>query len=256
MRILIIEDETQAAWDLQQTIASVQPSAEIIGVVDCVAGIHEWFARHEAPDLIFSDIQLGDGIVFDAYKKLSIPCPVIFCTAFDEYLLQAFKTNGIDYLLKPIDEKEVKRSFEKLELLQKPASASQQAAFLNKAILEMLGRQTNYKSNFLIPHRDKLIPVETGQVCYFKVSDAGSEIVLMNGKSYSHSFTLDYLSSVLNPLQFHRVSRQYLLSFDAIHEIEHHDERKLLIHLKEPCKEKIVVSKAKASGFLQWVQKR
>lgn len=256
MKILIIEDEAQAAWNLQQTIVSVVPTAEILGIVDCVAGIEEWFAQHDAPDLIFSDIQLGDGTVFEAYKKITIPCPIIFCTAYDEYLLQALKTNGVDYLLKPIDEKELKRSFDKLAIIQKPFSDARQQAMLNKALLEILNNKSSYKSNFLIPHRDRLIPVETGQIAYFKVNDAKAEIMLLNGKNFFHHYTLDYLESVLNPALFYRASRQHLLSFEAIHEIEQYDDRKLMVHLKEPNNEKIVVSKAKASDFLQWVQKR
>lgn len=256
MRILIIEDEAQAAWNLQQSIKTVEESAEIIGVVDCVAGIEEWFATKEMPDLIFSDIQLGDGVVFDAYKKIEIPCPIIFCTAFDEYLLQAFKTNGIDYLLKPIDEAEIKKSFEKLAILQKSQTPQQQTGVLNKAILELLEQRPRYKSNFLVPHRDRLIPVETRQIAYFKVYEDNAEIALLNGQTYTHNYTLDHLASVLDPRQFHRVSRQYLLGYDAVHEIEHHDDRKLLVHLKEPCREKIIVSKAKVSEFLKWMQHR
>jgi len=256
MRILIIEDEVQAAWNLQQTIMTVKPDVTIVGVIDSISVLQEWFTQNEGPDLIFSDIQLGDGIVFDAFKKMTLGCPIIFCTAYDEYLLQAFKVNSIDYLLKPIDEIEVKKSFEKLSSLQKSLSTIEQHSFLNKAILEMLERKTKYKTNFLIPHRDKLIPVEASQIVYFKVDDIYSEICLLDGKTYRHTFTLDYLDTVLNPLQFHRVNRQYLVSFDAISEIEHHDDRKLLIHIKVPCREKIIVSKAKASEFLTWMQKR
>src|SRR5262245_57195737 len=119
MKILIIEDEAQAAWNLKETILSVEPESEILGIVESLAGIKEWFAKQKAPDLIFSDIQMGDGIVFDVYKNITIPCPIIFCTAYDEYLLQAFKSNGIDYLLKPIDETEVRKSFEKVARIRK-----------------------------------------------------------------------------------------------------------------------------------------
>ena len=256
MRILIIEDEVQAAWNLQQTIMTVKPDVTIVGLIDSIAGLQEWFTHNEGPDLIFSDIQLGDGIVFDAFKKMILACPIIFCTAYDEYLLQAFKVNSIDYLLKPIDETEVKKSFEKLSILQKSLTAIEHHDLLNKAIAEIFERKTIYKTNFLIPHRDKLIPIETNQIVYFKVDDIRSEICLIDGKTYHHSFTLDYLGTVLNPLQFHRVNRQYLLSFESISEIEHHDDRKLLLHIKVPGKEKIIVSKAKASEFLNWMQKR
>jgi DNA-binding LytR/AlgR family response regulator len=255
MKILIIEDESQAAWNLETTILSVRPGVTILGVIESLAGMREWFAKNEMPDLIFSDIQLGDGIVFDVYRNIAVPCPIIFCTAYDEYLLQAFKTNGIDYLLKPIDENEVRKSFGKLAVLQESA-ANYRQVYLDKAIMEILEAKQAYKTNFLVPHRDKLIPIEVENIAFFRVNDSGSELGLLNGKTYHHSFTLEYLTTVLNPKQFYRANRQYMMAFNAIHEIEHHDDRKLLVHLKEPCKEKIVVSKAKASEFLKWVQVR
>jgi len=255
MKILIIEDEAEAAWNLETTILKVKPGVTIVGIIESLTRVNEWFANNEMPDLIFSDIQLGDGIIFDVYKNLTLTCPVIFCTAYDEYLLQAFKNNGIDYLLKPIDESEVKRSFEKLAVIQKSVTINHQA-YLTKAILEILEKKQAYKTNFLVPHRDKLIPIEARHIAFFKVNELGSELGLLNGKTYHHSFTLEYLTSVLDPMQFYRANRQYMMAFNAIHEIEHHEDRKLLVHLKEPCNEKIVVSKAKASDFLEWVQKR
>ena len=118
MNILIIEDEIQAAWDLKQTILKVRPQVHITAVLDSVSATQEWLESQPSPDLIFSDIQLGDGLIFDLFATIKLPCPVVFCTAFDEYLLRAFKTNGIDYLLKPIREEEVRQSLVKLEHLQ------------------------------------------------------------------------------------------------------------------------------------------
>lgn len=255
MNILLIEDEQQAAWNLQTTIQTVKPGANILGVADSLTSAKDWLTGKPAPDLIFSDIQLGDGIIFDLFKAVAISCPVIFCTAYDEYLLQAFKSNGIDYLLKPIDEAELKRSFEKLEVLQR-STLTRHQVLPDKVLPEIFRQKHAFKSSFLIPHRDKLIPVETNSICFFKVTENGAELGLSDGKTYHHNFTLDYLVTVLDPLQFCRVNRQYILSFSGIHEIEHYDDRKLLVHLKEPCKEKIVISKAKASEFLRWVQSR
>lgn len=256
MRILIVEDEEQAAWNLRQAILAVEPAAEIIGQVDSIATVKDWFAHNEMPDLVFSDIQLGDGIVFDAFRHITLSCPVIFCTAYDEYLLQAFKGNGIDYLLKPIDEAELRQSFEKLAILQKSLGQKGMPDLLNEAVSEWLERKRAFKKNFLIPHRDKLIPIETTQIAYFKVNETEAEIGLMDGNTYIHHFTLDYLASVLDPQQFYRVNRQYLLSYDAIQEIEHYEDRKLLLLLKSSQAERILVSKAKAPAFLMWMQNR
>ena len=256
MRILIIEDEEQAAWNLQQSIRAVEPAAEILGPVDTLAAVKDWFARNEMPDLVFSDIQLGDGIVFDAFRQLTLRCPVIFCTAYDEYLLQAFKGNGIDYLLKPIDEAELRQSFEKLAILRQSLGRKDIPDLLQEAVSEWIERKKSFKKNFLIPHRDKLIPIETAQIAYFKVNETEAEIALMDGKTYHHHFTLDYLASVLDPQQFYRVNRQFLIAYEAIQEIEHYEDRKLLLLLKSSRAERILVSKAKGPAFLKWVQSR
>lgn len=256
MRILLIEDEVQAAWNLQQTILKLEKDAVLVGLLDSLSDIQKWFNKNDLPDLIFSDIQLGDGNIFDSFIATSIPCPIIFCTAYDEFLLQAFKVNGIDYLLKPIDDKEVKRSLDKFHTLKKTFSTNQHNLSLHKAIHQILDEKLGYKTNFLLPHRDKLIPVESNQIAFFKVNDTCSDLCLKNGKTYHHSFTLEYLSSVLNPRLFFRVNRQFLLAFDSIREIEHAEDRKLLIYLNDPCNDKILVSKAKAPEFLHWMQDR
>ncbi|RYY30626.1 MAG: response regulator transcription factor, partial [Chitinophagaceae bacterium] len=247
MNILIIEDEKQAAWSLSESIMRLKPGARILGVVPSVNEILDWFADNPDPDLIFSDIQLGDGCAFDAYAKLEIQCPIIFCTAYDEYLLQAFQTNGIDYLLKPVDDRDLLRSFQKLEMLQQRASAKPDMAALEVAIRQMVETKAGYKTNFLFPHRDRLIPVATEMIAYFKVLESDGDVVLIDGQSYHHNFTLDYLASVLDPAQFYRANRQYLVAHRVISNIEHIEDRKLLLHLAGRYNDKIVMSKAKAS---------
>jgi DNA-binding LytR/AlgR family response regulator len=256
MKILIIEDEAQAAWNLRESIQRLRQEADIIGTVDSVMEVVHWFQTAEQPDLIFSDIQLGDGTVFDAFQQIPISCPVIFCTAYDEYFLKAFQSNGIDYLLKPVDDKELKRSFDKIEMIHRSLVGGSQEQALEKIMHRVLTQKRQYKSNFLFFHRDKLIPVSITQIAYFKVSETSSDVGLLDGRTYHHNFKLDYLTSVLDTSLFYRVSRQYLIHISAIDNIEYYDERKLLVHLKAPCMEKIVVSKAKASQFLQWIEGR
>lgn len=256
MRLLIIEDEVQAAWNLEDAILKCRPDVTIAGVLESLRAVKDWFKNNASPHLIFSDIQLGDGIVFDVLRELAPPCPIIFCTAYDEYLLQAFQANGIDYLLKPIDEKELKRSFEKLAMLERSLAPGRLPIDLGTAISEILERKKTYKTSFLVPYRDRLIPVEVDEISYFRVNESEADLALLDGRVYQHSFTLDYLASVLDPSHFFRASRQYLVALNAIKEIEHYEDRKLLLHLKHPCREKITVSKAKAPEFLRWMQER
>ncbi len=256
MNILIIEDEAQAAWSLAESIQRLKPGAKVVGVVPSVKGIIEWFDQNPGPDLIFSDIQLGDGCAFDAYTRVEINCPIIFCTAYDEYLLQAFQTNGIDYLLKPVDDRDLHRSFQKLEMLQKQSASPVDRTALDTAIRSIMERSTGYKTNFLFPHRDRLVPVGTDTIAYFKIIDSGGDVILLDGQTFRHNFTLDYLSSVLDPMQFFRANRQYLVAYQAISNIEYIEDRKLLIHFKAIQKDKVIISKARASQFITWMQER
>ncbi|MFN4313990.1 MAG: LytR/AlgR family response regulator transcription factor [Chitinophagaceae bacterium] len=256
MRILIIEDEPQAAWNLQQTVRAASPDSIVLALLDSVQGVIDWFAANENPDLLISDIQLGDGLVFDAFQKIGLTCPVIFCTAYDEYWLRAFRENGIDYLLKPIDEQDLKRSFEKIEKLRRSLTPVSSTAQMELLLKNWVQPAPVYKNNFLIPYRDRLVPIKVSDIACFKVLDSSSELILLDGSSYQHSFTLEYLCSILDPLQFYRVNRQYLVAYSAIQEIEHYEDRKLLLWLKKPCAERILISKAKAPDFLKWIEGR
>lgn len=249
MNVLIIEDELQTAWDLKQILLRIRPQAEIVGIVDSVETGKEWFAENAAPDVIFSDIQLGDGLVFEIFKDVPVTAPIIFCTAFDEYLLQAFKNNGIDYILKPIQDNEVEASLQKLENLQQPKPSAQLSLY--ELARDILGN--NYKSTFIVPFREKLYPVEAANISLFKIADSITELYTSDGKRFSTSYTLEYLEKVLDPKKFYRANRQAIISHHAISEIEHYFERKLLVYLKS-IKEPVLISKAKSSHFLGWLE--
>jgi len=256
MRILIIEDEIEAAWSLQEMIKKVNPSAIIIGIVDSIKAAKNWLSQNEEPDLLFTDIQLGDGIVFEFLQSHNISCPIIFCTAFDEYLLQAFKMNGIDYVLKPISENEINNCFLKFNKLSNHVFNSNKKELLKQAVEHFLTLNSKYKTNFLISHRDKLLPIAVSTIAYFKIMDHGSSIILINSDSYTTNFTLEYFASVLDPKLFYRANRQFLISIDVIKEVTHYEDRKLQINLKVKTSDLIIVSKAKSTEFLDWLEKR
>ncbi|PST84154.1 DNA-binding response regulator [Pedobacter yulinensis] len=250
MKVLIIEDEIQTAWDLKQILLGLHPGMEVLAVVDSVEAGKDWFFKHQPPDLIFSDIQLGDGLSFEIFQELNISIPVIFCTAYDDYLLQAFKTNGIDYILKPLKEAEVAASLKKHRNLQ---HALVQTAGTSLRELSSKFLQQPYKRTFLVSYREKLFPVDTDSIYLFKLAGGLTELCTAEGKKYNVSCTLDHLESVLDPDKFYRANRQVILSRSGIAEIEHYFERKLLVFVKA-VKEPIVVSKAKSSQFLNWLE--
>ena len=161
-------------------------------VIDTVENAIKWFNNHQCPDLIFSDIQLSDGLSFEIYKQIEVKCPIIFTTAYDEYMFEAFKTNGIDYLLKPIQESELERSIEKYHQLggeQNPDSGTD----LNALIEAVTNPMRKYKERFLVKIGAKLIPVQSADIAYFQYSDGSTEIITKDGKKYLWDQSLDDL---------------------------------------------------------------
>lgn len=253
MNIIIIEDEVETARYLRDTIKSLRPQLQVSAILDSVECSVEWFHENPSPDLIFSDIQLGDGLAFDIFSQVSIACPVIFCTAYDEFMLQAFKTNGIDYLLKPLNEKELEKSLNKFETFGQSFS-KYDTKTLHQVLQEISAGQRIYKNTFLVSYREKLMPMSVGEVSCFRKNDTGTLLYTRDGKEYSMSYTLESLVDMLDPRQFYRANRQCLISRRFIKEVEHYLDRKLLVKLNPSIIEPVVVSKAKASAFLNWLE--
>jgi DNA-binding LytR/AlgR family response regulator len=254
MDVVIIEDEIQTAWGLQNSIQVLRPDFKIIAVIDSVEAGIEWFHDYEQPDIIFSDIQLGDGLAFDILRHVQLICPVIFCTAYDEYAIQAFQNNGIDYLLKPIKEELLKKSLDKFDLFKKPFKNIYDTAFLDQLAKEITGNIKSYKSTFLVSYREKMIPVNIADIIFFRIMNDTVELNTKNNEQYRLSYSLDYIESIVDPKIFYRANRQYLLARNAIKEIENYFDRKLMIRLVQTKAEPVIVSKAKASDFLKWLE--
>lgn len=255
MKIVIIEDEVQAAWDLQNSIEQLQPECNVVATLDSVEAGVEWFSHNEQPDLIFSDIQLGDGLAFEILQQVKLTCPVIFCTAYDEYALRAFQNNGVDYLLKPIKQESLKKSLDKFNLFKNPKTNNNNLTLqdLMSAITKDL---KSYKSTFLVSFRDKMIPVNSNDIIFFKITDDAVELCTKNNDRYPLSYSLDQIESMVDPKLFYRANRQYLIAYHAIKEVENYFERKLLINIDQLNSEPIIVSKAKSSDLLKWLENR
>ena len=224
MKTVIIEDEKAAVRNLTSLLNEVKPEAEIIAILDSINSTIEWFGIHPMPELVFMDIHLADGSAFEIFDHISITCPIIFTTAYDEYALRAFKVNSIDYLLKPIGKEDIEHAFEKLDNLQDtiPENGSRRE---NKEeellhLIHSLKKQENYKTHFLIPIKgDKLLPVSIDMIQLFYIKDCQVKAVLTDGMEYNFSLTLDELVDCLNPSLFFRVNRQFLISREAIKDI-------------------------------------
>ncbi len=256
MKTVIIEDEKAAVRNLTSLLNEVKPEAEIIAILDSINSTIEWFGIHPMPELVFMDIHLADGSAFEIFDHISITCPIIFTTAYDEYALRAFKVNSIDYLLKPIGKEDIEHAFEKLDNLQDtiPENGSRRE---NKELLHLihsLKKQENYKTHFLIPIKgDKLLPVSIDMIQLFYIKDCQVKAVLTDGVEYNFSLTLDELVDCLNPSLFFRVNRQFLISREAIKDIDLWFNSRLSINLRHSrMTEKILVSKARVAEFKEW----
>ena len=262
MKTVIIEDEKAAVRNLTSLLNEVKPEAEIIAILDSINSTIEWFDIHPMPELVFMDIHLADGSAFEIFDHISITCPIIFTTAYDEYALRAFKVNSIDYLLKPIGKEDIEHAFEKLDNLQDtiPENGSRRE---NKEeellhLIHSLKKQENYKTHFLIPIKgDKLLPVSIDMIQLFYIKDCQVKAVLTDGVEYNFSLTLDELVDCLNPSLFFRVNRQFLISREAIKDLDLWFNSRLSINLYySGIKEKILVSKARVAEFKEWFSKR
>ena len=249
--IIIIEDEQRAAADLAVQLTTLDPGIEVITTLDSVAASVNWLLNNPMPDLVFMDIHLGDGNCFEIFKQVQLTCPVIFCTAYDEYALEAFKLNGIGYIVKPIDRERLAEALQKYHTLQQHYVPS----LLTTDILSGIVQQPRYKTSFLIPFKNKMVPLPVNAIACIYVKQERSYIVTAEDELLVNK-TLDQLQMELDPSLFYRVNRQYIVSFRYIKEIEQLSGRKIGIQLSIPYEEPIVVSKDAASGFKAWMEER
>lgn len=249
MKVLIIEDETAAAKNLRSVLKSVTPDAQIIETIDTVVDAVEWFQTNPAPDLIFMDIHLSDGESFKIFEKVEISAPVIFTTAYDQYALKAFQTSGIDYLLKPIQEEEVRRAVDKWRLL----TGADKSDYKQK-VDTLISEQQTDRQSFLVRFRDKLIPVSQSDIAYCYTSEEKVYAFGYNGERYPMEHTLEALQGMLSAKKFYRANRQFIISRDAVVDVSVWFGSRLSVNLKVEIPEKIIVPKARVPEFKLWLK--
>jgi len=248
-RVLIIEDEESALKRLVKMVKEAMPDAVIAGELSTVTGTIEWFRTNPQPDLVFLDIHLADGSSFEIFKKTKVDCPIIFTTAFDQYALEAFKVNSIDYLLKPVKKEELERSIEKFRKLH----FKQPAPFDIQKLLSSIQQKNEYKERFVIKFGEHMRTIQTADIAYIASENRISFAVLRDGKRYALDLNMDQLEEVLNPKQFFRINRQFIICYDAIVEMHTYTKSRVLIKLHPPTKEETVVSTERSAAFKAWL---
>ncbi|QSE97982.1 LytR/AlgR family response regulator transcription factor [Fulvivirga lutea] len=256
MNVLIVEDEPLAAERLESLLQDYDSSIRILSVIDTVDEAAPFIDKHrEDLDLVFLDIQLADGKSFEIFNKISYNKPVVFTTAYDEYAINAFKLNSIDYLLKPIKYEQLEAALNKYHELNKN-STSENPTLDAEFIKELLGSAKAFKKRFLVKYGSKIMFKNTTEAAVFSAEDKICHLHSYEaGRKYVIDHTLEELDTqLLNPEQFFRINRQYILNLDAIKELNTKDQ-KLEIQLNFPFKEKLQVSRSKVSDFKSWIDR-
>lgn len=253
MKIVIIEDEQLAAEDLHLTLKQIDPTIQFQAILPSVAEAVQFFSSHPFPDLIFSDIQLGDGLSFEIFQQVSVEVPIIFCTAFDSYAIEAFRTSGIDYVLKPYDEISIKMALQKFSNLKSVLARDILQQF--ETIKQTLNSyRLNDSGTFMIRYRDRHLPVSLDKIGLFYLENDVINIYLLSGKIYFMPNSLEEVEKQLNH-SFFRVNRQCIVNRNAIDEIREYFPRRLKIILNLPFENELIVSKEKKTKLLNWLKK-
>ena len=251
MKVLIVEDEAPAFRRLEKILSEINPEIEIVEVLDAVEDTVKWFNSHKMPDLVLMDIQISDGISFQIFDEVEVKCPVIFITAFDDYLLKAFKVNSIDYLLKPIKKEDLEIALNKYQHLKETFSSKEidMSVLLSKINLN----DKNYKSRFLIKQGEKMLSIRSEDIVCFHTKHGVVHINTKSAKTYLSDYTLDDLMKQLNPDVFFRANRQFIVNAEFINLVHKHFKGKLLVELFSFSEEQILISSEKATTFKQWL---
>lgn len=248
LNILIIEDELPNAARLRKLLLQIDEQVEIVGELQTVQSSIDWLKAHEHPDIICMDIKLTDGLSFEIFDHVQIRSHVIFITAYDEYALKAFEVNGIDYLLKPLDEAQLRKSINRIKGLVK----QRDTPGLLEVIRKMQHREIVYRSRFLVSYRDLLIPVMVENIAYFFSENKLVYLVTRQAERYVVDHTLEELEQELDPRDFFRATRQYIVSAGAIQKIHQVFNGKLKLDLVPPAGE-VIVSREKSSALRKWL---
>jgi DNA-binding LytR/AlgR family response regulator len=249
-RILIIEDEDAASKRLTKMVQEVMPEATILPPLVSVKSSVEWLQQNTAPDLIFLDVHLADGESFEIFKQTKVTSPMIFTTAYDQYALEAFKVNSIDYLLKPLKKDDLKRAIDKYINLTSPP---QPTINIEKLLSSLQPQKATYKDRFAVKYGEHIKTIETPDAAYFYTENKVNFIVTKDAKRYIIDYNLDQLEELLDPKKFFRINRQFIIGFHSIADMFTYSKSRVLVKLNPPTKLETIVSTERSSAFKSWL---
>jgi DNA-binding LytR/AlgR family response regulator len=248
MKVLIIEDEPRAAGRLEKLICTLIPKAEILGKIESVREAVVFLPEHPETELIFADIQLADGLSFEIFKQVRVRCPIIFTTAYDHYAIEAFNTNGIDYLLKPIEEERLSQAIAKLKSLTGQPNLEALYALIHEKSLS----KKKFKNRFMVKVGEQIKAIDTQNIRAFFSFDGATFLLTSTLNNYIVDYTLDQLEEMLDPEIFFRVNRKHLLSLSSCKQIYSWSGSRLVVEV-DGFDEKVIVARERVSAFKTWL---
>ena len=248
-KVVIIEDETAAAVNLRSMLKAIEPDVEVVEVLESVAEAVDFFSSKVDADVVFMDIHLADGDSFRIFQSVDIDIPIIFTTAYDEYALQAFKVNSVDYLLKPFKEDDLQRALNKLQRLT-AAERDVERERRDKMVVEVHGESMQ---TILVRYKDKIIPVSVDDIAFFYTFSERVTLTTLDGVSYPVEKTLESLGQQLDGDKFYRANRQFIISRKAVKDIVVWFGSRLALNLVLETPERIIISKARVPEFKRWL---
>jgi len=256
MKVLIIEDESATARRLQKLLLEIDPDAEVLAIHESIAQTVTWLSKHGEPDLMFMDINLSDGLSFGVFEEIEVNCPVIFTTAYDQYAIQAFKVNSIDYLLKPVNKENLAESLRKFNKLQH--ASKENTITIEKLDIAKLARalgiqKPDYMKRLVVRYGEVIKAIEIKDVAYFYSDEKIVFMSLKEGKTYPVDFTLDHLEMRLDPELFFRINRKFLINYHAIGKMISYSKSRIKITLDPPCELEAISSTERSGDFKEWL---
>ncbi len=250
MNILIVEDEPLAAKQLSTLITELKPQANIVAICDTIKSTVNWLKNHTTPDLAFFDIQLGDGLSFEIFQQVEISIPIVFATAYDQYAIKAFRVNSIDYLLKPIQVKDLALALEKFNK-QKMRYNTIDEKLINE--MNNLLRKPAYKARFIVKIGNTLRIVDVSDVLYFYSFEKGTYIKTHDKKDYLIDYSLEAIEQEIDPEVFFRINRKHIVALKSIKKIHQHSNSRLRLELAIPSEEEFLVARERVKDFRKWI---
>jgi DNA-binding LytR/AlgR family response regulator len=249
MNVIILEDESRAANYLERLIHKVAPGMKISAKLESVRDAVPFLSSHTEIDLIFADVQLADGLSFEIFSKVIVKCPIIFTTAYDHYAIEAFKTNGIDYLLKPVEEERLKKAIEKTKMFSSALTLDKLLAISNSAT----GK--TYKSRFMVKVGDKIKSIPIEEILAFYSLEKATYLHTISNRDYCIDYSIDQLETLLDPVHSFRINRKYIVSIKACTNILAWTNSRLRLKIEGLSDDDIIVARERVQDFKEWLDR-